>query len=331
MPEVSVIIPSYNHAAFLRECLDSIFAQTFQDFEIILIDDGSTDGSVELAQQIAIQDPRLTVHVNEQNLGTYGTQARGLEMAQSPYVAIMNSDDLWEPTKLQKQVDLLHRYPDKPLCYVLGWMVDQTGIPITDNDVHADWPTTEVQDPLPYLLYENRILASGVLWRKEAVRFETTCRYSGDWVALLEAALQSPVLCISERLTFWRQHENNSYLVSPKQAQEEIRVREAIRSQLSDVSFGRENAAPIEQGLAQNLLNLSALYAYFYDMPRVRKALQECLAIHPRKQQILKRLLGTLLPIEKFRQHVFPAPNPEAHPEQFRQMLSEIEPLHIRR
>jgi len=330
MPEVSVIIPSYNHAAFLRECIDSILGQTFQDFEIILIDDGSSDDSVEIAQQIANTEPRLTVLTNEQNLGTYGTQARGLELAKSPFIAIMNSDDLWAPDKLEKQLHLLKQHPEMPLCYVLGWMVDETGQTNKSDDVHADWPTSEIQDVLPYLLYENRILASGVLWRKECVRFETTCRYSGDWVALLEAAIKSPVLCINERLTFWRQHDHNSYLVSPKQAAEELRVRIAINEQVGDWSLDRVSRDQIQRGVSQNLTNLSTLYAYFYDIARVRESLRASYRINPNRAQIIKRYLGSFLPIEKFRKHVFPTSKPEENPSDFTQKIGQIQALRIK-
>lgn len=330
MPEVSVIIPSYNHAAYLRDCIQSILGQSFQDFEIILIDDGSTDNSMELAKEIANSESRLSVYQNENNLGTYGTQARGLELAKSPFVAIMNSDDLWAPEKLELQVNLLQQHPDMPLCYVLGWMVDKDGNPIKNDDVHADWPITEVQEPLPYLLYENRILASGVLWRKECVRFETTCRYSGDWLALLEASIKSPVLCVNQRLTFWRQHETNSYLFSHKQALEEIRVRQAIQDQWQSWDLSRFDQSLIRKGLAQNLVNLSAMYSYFYDIAQVRKSLRESWKINPNRKQVAKRYLGSYLPMEKFRKHVFPTSQPEKNPESFKKMLSEIAPLAIK-
>lgn len=330
MPEVSVIIPSYNHAAYLRDCIQSILNQSFQDFEIILIDDGSTDNSVELAKEIASSEPRLSVFQNEINLGTYGTQARGLELVQSPFVAIMNSDDLWAPEKLLLQVNLLNEHPGMPLCYVLGWMVDKEGNPITSDDVHADWPTSEIQDPLPYLLYENRILASGVLWRKECVRFETTCRYSGDWLALLEASIKSPTLCINQRLTFWRQHETNSYLFSHKQALEEIRVRQAIQDQWQSWDLARFDQSLIRRGLAQNLINLSAMYAYFYDIAQVRKSLRKIWKINLNRKQVAKRYLGSYLPMEKFRKHVFPTSQPEQNPHSFKEMLGEIAPLSIK-
>src|SRR5579885_2801948 len=102
---VSVIVPSYNHASFLRECLQSALDQDYSDLEVVVVDDCSSDNSLEIAR--SIQDPRLQVHKNERNLGAYGTQNRALEMATGDYIAILNSDDVWRKGKLSKQVALL--------------------------------------------------------------------------------------------------------------------------------------------------------------------------------------------------------------------------------
>jgi glycosyltransferase involved in cell wall biosynthesis len=148
-PHVSIVIPSYNHAPFLRACLESVRVQTFEDWEVILVDDGSTDDSLEIARDFG---ERVRIFRNERNLGTYGTQQRGLEEARGESVAILNSDDLWHPEKLASQVHLLESHPEVPYCYTLGWMVDESGAERRGEDVHADWPTEPVQEVLPRLL-----------------------------------------------------------------------------------------------------------------------------------------------------------------------------------
>ena len=80
MPRVSIIVPSFNHARFLPACLGSVLSQSLTDWELHLVDDGSSDDSILIAQGYAESDPRIKVLVNEQNLGTYGTQARALEL-----------------------------------------------------------------------------------------------------------------------------------------------------------------------------------------------------------------------------------------------------------
>lgn len=324
MPQVTVIIPSYNHAAYLPACIESIQNQTFTDWQMILIDDGSTDDSVEIARTIAQSEPRLQVHQNPQNLGTYGTEQRGLDLSESQYVAIMNSDDVWSPGKLERQITQLEADPTLVLSYCLGSLIDDQGQEIPGHSVHADWPTNSPQNPLPWLLYENRILASGVLWRREVLRFETTCRYSGDWVALLEAATRGPFGCIPENLTFWRQHDTNSYRLSIRQAAEEIRVREAIHRQIS--SF-RAHTPDWQRGYAQNLMNLTSLYAFFYQPQRARAALKTSLTAAPNKRQVLKRLAGSYLPIEKFRRHLWKADIDSFSREDLAKQFISINPL----
>lgn len=261
MGRVTVIVPSYNHASFLRACLESVRAQTFTDWDLILIDDGSRDSSLVIARDVAASDPRIQVLQNDVNLGTYGTQARGLSLATGEYVAILNSDDLWRPDKLRTQVEQLDGDSRLVLSACQGELIDADGRILT-SDQHADWPRASRSEFLPYLRRENRILASGVLWRREQARFEPSLRYSGDWLALLEAALRGPFGFADAPLVAWRQHDTNSYRFSAAQAQEELRLRLGI------AALG---SAP------WNALHLSALWTLFGQTRRALGALRPAL------------------------------------------------------
>lgn len=111
---VTVLLPVYNGAPFLREALDSIFAQTFRDFELLVIDDGSTDGSDRIAE--SYNDPRLRLVRNGANLGLVTTLNKGLRMAQGEYVARMDADDISLPHRLATQVRFLDRNPTVGVC-----------------------------------------------------------------------------------------------------------------------------------------------------------------------------------------------------------------------
>ena len=298
MPLVSILIPSYNHGEYLSECLESIRSQAFQDWEVILVDDGSTDDSVAIARSHAVNDPRIQVHANDKNLGTYGTEQKALELSRGELIAIMNSDDLWASSKLEKQVDGLKEHPEAPYCYTLGWMVDDEGKVDKSEDVHFDWPMDGVQQPLPYLLYENRILASSVLWRRQGLRFETSCRYSGDWVALLEQSQIGPALCLAERLCFWRQHERNTYTRSPKQILEEIRVRREILRRHRQWFLPGLDRNLVGLGLAKNGINLQYL-AFLAGHRRLAfEAIWAAFKFHPRGAWLWKRVAGCILPMK---------------------------------
>ncbi len=103
-PIVSICIPTYNGAKYLRECLDSVLAQTFTDFEILLVDDKSSDKTLEIAQEYADKDTRIRVICNEKNLGLVGNWNRCIELAQGEWIKFVFQDDLIAPECLEKML-----------------------------------------------------------------------------------------------------------------------------------------------------------------------------------------------------------------------------------
>lgn len=103
-PLVSVILPSFNHAQFVTEAVNSVLNQTVKELELIVVDDGSTDGTAEIVA--AMRDPRLQCIVLKDNR-RLNPRNVGLNLARGQYVAFQNSDDRWEPTMLEKQIALL--------------------------------------------------------------------------------------------------------------------------------------------------------------------------------------------------------------------------------
>jgi len=106
-PRVSVIIPTYNGSAWLAETIASVTSQTYQDFEIIVVDDGSP----EPVQQCLPSEPRLRF-LQQKNAGTSASRNNALALARGEYIAFLDHDDKWQAEKLEKQVDLLDRYPE---------------------------------------------------------------------------------------------------------------------------------------------------------------------------------------------------------------------------
>jgi glycosyltransferase involved in cell wall biosynthesis len=100
-PDVSVIIPTYNRQSMVLEAIDSALAQSFQDFELIVIDDGSTDGTDQRVSQLT--DDRIRFERIE-HCGAAGARNRGVEVARAPMIAFLDSDDLWAPAKLERQL-----------------------------------------------------------------------------------------------------------------------------------------------------------------------------------------------------------------------------------
>jgi glycosyltransferase involved in cell wall biosynthesis len=110
-PRVSVVMPIYNGAAFLAESIETVLAQTMPDFELILVDDGSTDETAEIIRRYAAQDARI-VPVAKPNSGIAETLNRGMEAARAPWIARLDSDDLMRPERLERQLAFVAANPD---------------------------------------------------------------------------------------------------------------------------------------------------------------------------------------------------------------------------
>lgn len=126
MPKVSIIVPSYNRAEFIPATLDSILAQTFKDFELIFVDDGSTDDTEVILARYANHDERIR-YIKQSNSERAVARSNGMKHAQGEYIALVDSDDIWYPQKLEKQLEILERHNDIVLCYASVNRIDFDG------------------------------------------------------------------------------------------------------------------------------------------------------------------------------------------------------------
>ncbi|MCG8572147.1 MAG: glycosyltransferase [Spirochaetes bacterium] len=108
--KVSIILPVYNRPQYIQRSLESVLAQTFTDFELIIVDDASTDETSFVIKQYS--DPRIKMITNKCNQGISYSRNRGIELATSAYIALIDSDDEWLPKKLEKQFRFLQKYPE---------------------------------------------------------------------------------------------------------------------------------------------------------------------------------------------------------------------------
>lgn len=139
MPKISVIMPAYNAEQYIGEAMDSILGQTFGDFEFIILNDCSADGTEEII--LSYDDPRIVYLKNERNLGVAATLNRGLEMARGEYIARMDADDISLPHRFEKQIAYLDAHPE---VAVLGTnaaifsddkTIQMTQVPETDRSI----------------------------------------------------------------------------------------------------------------------------------------------------------------------------------------------------
>ena len=156
-PEVSVIMPVYNGAKHLAEAIDSILAQSFSNFEFIIIDDASTDATSSILQEYAIKDSRISVLTNEANSKIAVSLNRGIAEASSPLIARMDADDWSHPERLEKQFAFMQANPDVTICGT--WMQSY------ETEEAWKWPCTDKEIKV-HLLFNAPIAHPTALLRR---------------------------------------------------------------------------------------------------------------------------------------------------------------------
>ena len=212
-PQVSILVPNYNHAAYLPQRIDSLLAQTCQDFELILLDDCSTDASVEVLERYR-SHPRVTqVVANPSNSGsTFLQWDKGVALARGDYIWIAESDDWSEPTQLQVMLDGIKAEPDCVLSYCQTYFIGEGGR-INWQSRHGQ--LSEVIDGAQwvrdYMAPTSLYNASMALWRRDCYpripRDFMEYRFCGDWLFWAELARLGKVHVSGRLLNYYRQHE----------------------------------------------------------------------------------------------------------------------------
>jgi glycosyltransferase involved in cell wall biosynthesis len=144
IPAISVLMPVYNAERYVALAIDSILKQTWTDFEFIIINDGSTDNSLQILQQFADQDNRIRL-ISRGNRGLVASLNQGIELARAPFIARMDADDIAHPERFEQQAAFLFSHAD---CVVVGsWVetINETGCPIATIKTPADHATIDGQ------------------------------------------------------------------------------------------------------------------------------------------------------------------------------------------
>lgn len=219
-PRVSVIVPCFNHAAFLRQRIESILEQTYDDFEVILLDDASTDGSRDILEGY-VDGERIHGIFNDRNSGFPSKQwNRGVAAARGEFVWIAESDDVAEPEFLEVLVDRLDAHPSAGIAYCQSWLMDADARILGSfrcwtEDLH---PTRWGRDFFNYGPDECRFLArrntipnaSAVVFRKSL--YETVggasemIRHNSDWLLWTLMLHHADIVFVARHLSGFRQH-----------------------------------------------------------------------------------------------------------------------------
>jgi glycosyltransferase involved in cell wall biosynthesis len=208
-PLVTVLMPVYNAERFLSEAIDSILNQTLTNFEFLIIDDGSSDSSLQIIR--SYNDPRIRLIQNEKNMGISATLNKGINLASADLIARMDADDISYPERLQKQYDYLSSHPD---CALLS-----TQARVVTEDKQPEYIDNTNSDYFYYnLTFSSPIFHPSVMYRKDAVQDVGmyTVPYSEDFELFWHLTRKYKLYNLPEVLLDYRNNSESLHQVNKK-------------------------------------------------------------------------------------------------------------------
>jgi glycosyltransferase involved in cell wall biosynthesis len=267
---VSVVVIFLDGEAFLEEAIDSVLAQTYPHWELLLVDDGSSDGSSTIARSYAERDParvRYLEHPGHRNLGMSAARNLGIHHARGEYLALLDADDVWLPGKLERQVAILTAHPDVPLLfgaplYWFGWTGNPADVErdyVIDLKVETDrvhrppdlltaFLVGSAPPPCPsdVLIRRQRALAVGGFEERFRAMYE-------DQAFFAKLLLREPVFVSGECWDRYRQHSASCYAIAKRTGQRQAARHRYLRWLARYLAAQGVRSGPVREAVAQEL------------------------------------------------------------------------------
>jgi len=211
-PLVSALIPTFNSERTLEEALESVLWQTIGNIEAIVVDDGSSDGTVEIARRFEARHPRRVICLCQNHAGPYVARNVAAQRARGEYLAFLDSDDAWLPDKIARQVQVMKASADIVLCHTGVVVVDAVGNVVDTGSIDPRYRGR----CFAALLIRNRLATSSVVMRRDVFEtlggFDEAFPARGDWELWTRAARCGPIAAVDEALVRYRMHSRRMSL-----------------------------------------------------------------------------------------------------------------------
>ncbi|WKN40720.1 glycosyltransferase [Tunicatimonas pelagia] len=278
-PLVSVVMPVYNTAPFLRQAIDSILRQTYINFEFIIVDDASTDDSLDIIR--SYRDTRIYLISNEVNQGISKTRNLGMQQAKGKYIAVFDSDDIAFSTRLEKQVEYLEKHDDFGLVGGEVLPIDSCG-----NVIGPTWKYPARPEEIPVLLlFRNYFAQAAVMLRVNSLPaslYDPTFITAGDYELWTRIARKVKVWNIPSPVLKYRVHQSSITRRHDKQSSTKSIVK-IIKNQLSYLQMNLS-----EEEL--ELMKLMSTNSYDSNLTVLRKAFKEDIQLLNQQIRVLEKV-----------------------------------------
>jgi glycosyltransferase involved in cell wall biosynthesis len=232
MPKVSVLMPMFNSEKYIGMAVESILNQTFKDFELIILNDGSTDNSKKIVESYS--DSRIILIENTQNQGLARTRNRLISEAKGAFLAWLDSDDIALPQRLQIQVDFLEKNPNHALVASWARIIGSNNLP-TGNFVKSYIPNTDLS---ALLLFVNYIVQSSVMLRRNLLpdeHYNLDSPPTEDYELWVRIAKKHPIAILNDILVDYRVHDSNISFTQNDRAMRTVKMNH--QRQLEDLGI----------------------------------------------------------------------------------------------
>lgn len=210
-PEVSVVVAAYNHEKYISALLESIFGQTFKNFELVIIDDGSTDATPDIIKEYALRYPDKIRFIHQKNRGFVKTINSAFKMCRGRYIAPVGSDDIWLPSKLQDQIDKFNEDPKVSLVYADINIINENGDVLCRYNRFAKPYWGQITE---HLFVSNFVSGIILMYKRELFDrygyWSPKYKIASDYEFTLRISPYITIGYVNKVLALYRVHENSS-------------------------------------------------------------------------------------------------------------------------